>query len=250
MTKLNQIIAVEKGAKTNAAAALTEAYHMSQRAQAFSGISRTYRPKDDEGDQLPPESTRVLTTVYQLIDEMRKPLARLIDVVVTKDATNTIAKADVKADGHVVLDEMPVTTLLFIEKQLTDLHALVVRLPLLDASEKWDWDSAVGAHASAPVSTHRTKKIKRSQVLYEATDRHPAQVQTYDEDETVGYWKTIKFSGALSAQQRSEMLERINKLRDAVKVAREEANSVETVHRHGYGDVILDYVFGAAGRTQ
>jgi len=39
--------------------------------------------------------------------------------------------------GHV-----PATYLLFLEKQLTDLHTLVSKLPVLDASETWVFDQA------------------------------------------------------------------------------------------------------------
>ena len=59
MTKLNQIIAVEKGVKSRSLQELTEAHHALQKPALLSGITRTYRPRDEEGEQLPPESTRV-----------------------------------------------------------------------------------------------------------------------------------------------------------------------------------------------
>ena len=58
MTRLNQIIAVEKGVKSRSFQELTDAHHALQKPALLSGISRTYRPKDEEGEQLPPESTR------------------------------------------------------------------------------------------------------------------------------------------------------------------------------------------------
>jgi hypothetical protein len=59
MAKLNQIIALEKGVKSRSYANLTEAHQQLQKPPLLSGISRTYRPKDDEGERFPPESTRV-----------------------------------------------------------------------------------------------------------------------------------------------------------------------------------------------
>ncbi len=55
----------------------------------------------------------------------------------------------------------------------------------------------------------------------EATDKHPAQVGVYYEDVAVGFWRTVKFSGALPAKRVGELLERVEKLQQAVKFARE-----------------------------
>ncbi|BCJ55953.1 hypothetical protein Asp14428_74280 [Actinoplanes sp. NBRC 14428] len=54
MPKLNQIIAVEKGVKSKAFAELSDAHHAVQKTGPLAGISRTYQPKDEEGEQLPP----------------------------------------------------------------------------------------------------------------------------------------------------------------------------------------------------
>ena len=59
MTKLNQIIAIEKGVKSKSYPELTEAHHDVQKPALLTGITRTYQPKDEDGEQLPPESTRV-----------------------------------------------------------------------------------------------------------------------------------------------------------------------------------------------
>src|SRR5258708_16873299 len=59
MAKLNQIIAVEKGIKSRSFQELTEAHQALQKPAQLAGISRTYRPKDEEGEGLPPESTQV-----------------------------------------------------------------------------------------------------------------------------------------------------------------------------------------------
>ena len=59
MAKLNQIIAIEKGVKSKSFQDLTEAHHAVQKPTLLSGISRVYQPKDEEGEQLPAESTKV-----------------------------------------------------------------------------------------------------------------------------------------------------------------------------------------------
>src|SRR5436305_1863272 len=59
MAKLNQIIAVEQGVKGGTQRDLAEAFRPLQKPALLAGLSRTYQPKDEEGEQLPPESTRV-----------------------------------------------------------------------------------------------------------------------------------------------------------------------------------------------
>src|SRR5215831_19360577 len=241
-TKLNQIIAVEKGVKSRSYQDLTEAHHALQKQTLLSGISRTYRPRDEEGEQLPPESTKVQTKAQDIIRQTVAILTRLFDVTATKDWTNCKAKANVVVDGQTLLTDVPATYLLFLEKQLTDLHTFVKKLPVLDASETWAFDASADCWATEPVQTLRTKKVPRNHVKAEATDKHPAQVEVYYEDVTVGFWRTVKFSGALPAQRVNELLERVEKLQQAVKFAREEANAIEA-EEHKVGERILHYLF-------
>jgi hypothetical protein len=244
MTKLNQIIAIEKGVKSSSYAKLTDSHKKLQKPSLLSGISRTYRSKDDEGDQLPPESTRVQLRAEKTIQETAQILADLFNVTATKDWGNCEARADVVVDGHTIMEGVPVTYLLFLEKQLVDLKTFVQKLPVLDQAEVWNFDPAQDCWATPPVETTRTKKALRNHVKAEATKEHPAQIQTYNEDVLVGYWKTIKFSGSLPAARVNELLERVEKLQQAVKFAREEANSTE-VPRIKVGESFFGWLFAA-----
>jgi len=243
MARLNQIIAVEKGVKSRSFQELTEVHHLLQKPSMLSGISRTYRPKDEEGEQLPPESTKVQIKAEEVIKQTVEILTRLFDVTATKDWANSKATADVVVDGKTLLSKVPITYLLFLEKQLVDLHTFVKKLPVVDASETWVFDASADCWATEPVQTVRTKKIPRNHVKAEATEHHPAQVEVYYEDVTVGYWRTVKFSGALPARHVNELLERIQKLQEAVKFAREEANNLE-VEDQKVGDKVFQYLFG------
>lgn len=116
VTKLNQIIAVEKGVKSKAYAEVTDAHHRLQKSALLAGISRTYQPKDEEGEQYPPESTRVQVRAEEVLRQTATTLTRLFDVTATKDWANCEAKADVVVDGQVLLRAVPATYLLFLEK--------------------------------------------------------------------------------------------------------------------------------------
>lgn len=242
MGLLNQVIAVVADKKKTALESLTAAYHKIQKPELFAGISKTYRPRDEDGDRLPSEQNRVQVKVRELISEVRKPLTDMYDTVATQDAANCKASADVIADSKLILANVPVTTLLFLEKQVNDIKTFVSKLPTLDPSEKWDYDSNADCYATEPAETTRSKKISKPVVLYEATDKHPAQVQVQSEDILAGYWKTIKFSGAIPAKEKNAMLDRVRQLHEAIVKAREQANAT-TVTEVRIGQEVLDFVF-------
>jgi len=243
MPRLNQIIAIEKGTKGRSLQELTEAHHALQKPALLSGIARTYRPKDEEGEQFPPESTRVQMKSEEIIRQTVATLTKLFDVTATKDWTNCRARADIVVDGQTLLAQVPATYLLFLEKQLVDLVTFIRKLPVLDASESWTFDPTSDTWATEPVQTAKTKKIPRNHVKAEATDKHPAQVEVYYEDVVVGHWRTVKYSGALPAQRVNELLGRVEKLQQAVKFAREEANDADAEEQK-VGERVLGYIFG------
>ncbi|QBZ72752.1 hypothetical protein PP304_gp198 [Gordonia phage Phendrix] len=242
MTLLNQLVAIEKGLKSKTERRKTDVYHVIQKSPLWSGISRTYKPKDDDGDKLPSERTLVQKDAHTVIGEMNDALVRLFDVVLTKEVGNTEAKADVKVGTEVIASGVPVTYLLFLEKQLEDLATFVSKLPKLDPAMKWTYDDNTGVYATDVTETTRTKKVPRNHVLAEATDKHPAQVQLFHEDVVVGYWSTIQFSGALPADTVKKYADRVEQLREAVKFAREEANMHQIEDKH-VGEKIVDFVF-------
>lgn len=244
MPKLNQIIAILQGRKSQAQKDLTDVYKRLQKSALFDGISRVYQPLDEDGETLPAETKNVQYTAQQAVTDARRALEQLFDVSATQDYANCAARADVAVDGTVILAEVPVTHLLFLEKQLADLQTFVSQIPVLDPAEKWDWDQTADCYATVPFVTNRTKKVPRSHILYEATKEHPAQVEMYTEDVKVGEWRTVKFSGALPAQDQNQVLQRIRRLQQAVKFAREEANGM-SVDEHKTADKVFEYLFGA-----
>lgn len=243
MTKLNQVLAVEKGAKSSTESDITKAYHLVQKPEIFSGLVRTYEPKDEDGERLPGESQNVIATVPDMVSTFANSLTRLFDITFTKVAANTEAVADVVVDGVTIIDHVPVEYLLFLEKRLIDVQTFLGKLPTLDPAKEWRWDGTRGLFATEPVTTNRTKKVYRNHVKAEATDKHPAQVEIFTEDETVGYWKVVNYSGAVAETKVKEWKEKVTRLQAAVKFAREEANSI-TVDQRAAGEVVFAHIFG------
>lgn len=241
MTKLNQILAIEKGVRADTTRVVTDVHRAVQMVDRLSGISRTYQPRDDQGEELPPESTRVQFNVEDANDLVAKKLGRLFDVVATKDWANTEARGTVKVDGEEWF-KAPPTFLLFLEKQLQDIRTYVTKLPTLDPAFDWENDSVSGVYRTPPVKTTKTRKVPHNHVMYEATPEHPAQVTVFNVDEVVGDWTTVKFSGAVTEERRRELLDRVDKLTEAVKFAREEANG-HAVTDQEVGGMVFQYLF-------
>ena len=243
MTHLNQLLAVAKGTKAAAGKSFTSAYHRIQRAEPWSGITRVYRPKAEDGDRYSGETKLVQVRAADVIREIVTDVVRMVDVQGSLDATNQVARADVVVDGTVLLAAVPVSTLLFLEKQLVDLNTFFSKMPTLDIADKWTWSTNARAYQSDILETTRTKKVPRNHVLAEATDKHPAQVQVFTEDVVEGFWVTTKFSGAMDGEDVREVLERIQKLSNAVKQARELANETQ-VQDVTYGAAMMKFIVG------
>lgn len=241
-TKLHTVNALLPDAKAGAQKRITELYHTVQKPPLLSGISRTYQPRDEDGEQLPPESTRVQVEVDTAIDTITADVARLFDLQLAQDIGNSTARADVVVGGQVLLTGAPVTYLLFLAKRITDLRTLVDKLPVLDPADTWSWDDARGCYRTTPTETIRSRKVARVLTLAPATEKHPAQVQVVQEDQAAGTWTTVKLSGAVPAERRRNLLRRIDALLEAVKIARESANAVD-VDVPTVGSRILSYLF-------
>lgn len=240
--KLNQLIAIENGTKTRAHEAITEAHKLLQRGDLFNGHARRYRSKDDEGEKVPDEDKAVTHRASQLISDAQAKLIELFDVTAMRDYANGSAKADVVVGERVLLKDVPVTYLLFLEKKLVDIHTFVKKLPTLALGEEWTKNEAQDLYASKPVESIRTKKVSRPLILAEATKEHPAQVKEIVEDLTVGFWTTTKYSSALPVTQVNAILARVEDLQKAVKFAREKANEAEC-KKVEIGKTVFDFIF-------
>lgn len=242
--KLNQIVAVEKGVKSRAEKDLTEAHHGLKKGDLVSGLSRVYKPKNEDGEQLPAENKKVQILVEDVIRRTGDILVELFDVTATKDYGNCGATADVEVDGKVLLKAAPVTYLLWLEKRLVMLHEFAKELPRLNDADSWSYDKAQGVWLTPEEVTHRTKKVPVAFTKAAATDKHPAQVETVFEDQVVGYWHQTKRSGALPAERVRQLVDRVEKLQRAVKMARETANMID-VEKKNVGREIMGYLFAA-----
>lgn len=242
MKYLSQVVANEKTVKNAVYGELTKLYHELQKPDLTAGLQKTYQPHEEDGEKFPPDSKNVQLRVEARLTAIGRRLTQLFEVTAQRDYTNTVAKADVIVNGAVILADAPVPYLLFLEKQLKDFKALVLKLPLLDPTKKWEYDPQERISVADPIVTARSKKVPKPVVLFPATDKHPAQTQLLQEDVLVGNWTTVHQSGAISTSRRDDVLERLETLTAAVKSAREEANRTQVVPLPNYQGVIIDYL--------
>jgi hypothetical protein len=225
---LAQLLAVDKGIRQNDNTVTSELYKMLQRAAAFQGETRTYHAITEDGVKQPDARTQVVADASDCIQRFRDVRTRTMDITLSKDLSNRNATADLVVDGVTLATGVPAVTLLAEEKTADDIVAFISALPVLDPTEKWAYDENAGCYRSDPSKTLRTSKETVPLVLWEPTDpatsKHPAQVDKVVKDVPVGEWTITKFSSALPADRKRQLLQRAMKYREAVKLAREEAN--------------------------
>ena len=177
MPKLNQIVAVVAGKKTRVEKEFGELNKVLQKGDLFHGIARQYQPVEEGGEELPSERKDPQRSARAIMAQARLILTDIINAVATQEYGNCTARADVKVGDLVVLSQVPVTVLLYLSKQLDDLHTFVNNVPLLDPSERWTFNAQDGQYVTEEIRTVRTRKVQKPIVLYDATDKHPAQTQ-------------------------------------------------------------------------
>jgi hypothetical protein len=247
--KLNQIVAIERDVKKAAYNDLSTTHHLIQKPASVSGELAHYVPRNEEGEKLPPKNQHVQHNVRDVLEEVKEKTVPYFDLVLTKDFGNMQAMGTVwLPDGTTI--KMPVPTLLFLEKQLSDMHAFFSKLPVLDADQAWTWDANQQLFVTEAVRTVKTAKVQKPIVLYPHSTEHPAQTQLITEDVIVGEWTKVRQSGAITEKHRKGLVKRTEILLKAVKQAREEANTIE-VNAHAMGEVVMNYLlFGKATKDE
>jgi hypothetical protein len=242
MAKLNQIIAVEKGIKSRIYSKIGELHKILQKPALFNGFDKSYQPKEEGGTQLPPEKQKIQFTVKDILRTVEELSGEYFDIVARKDWTNGNAKANIEVDGVRILKDVPVTYLLFLEKQLSDIRAIAADLPVLASEENWLRDETADLYKTEVVKTHRTEKKQEPIVLYHATVEHAAQTQIITSDQLVGHWHLTKHSCAIPKGEREKYISRVDKLLIAVKQAREAANGIDETSSPHVGEAIFSYL--------
>lgn len=199
------------------------------------------------------EQSALQTTVADEMNWIVGFYANAVDVEHQIDKANQQAIADViLPDGTIILQAVPATTLLSLEKRLNKFQELCATIPTLDPTKAFEIDTTFrkpGVYKSREVQAPKTAKFERPLVLYEATKEHPAQVQLKSYDEVVGFRHSVEWSGMITPAAKAEIHARVDVLIRAVKQARARANSVEVDTDAKIGKTLFNFILGPGIRA-
>lgn len=247
MGKLHELLAVEGDLSGIAKTIIEETSHVFKKSELFTGSHRKLQMFDaaEQERVVADEYREQVTTVPAKLSYLAGKVAPFYDAVLQKEKTNQAAVADLEVDGITLGTNIPATFLLGMESKLKDLRAVYVAIPTLAPGIAWEKDQTLdnSYRMKVPDEKLKTAKTFMYKVLYEATDKHPAQIEKWEEQAAVGKYVTNVTSGMLSPAEKSALLGRLDKLIQAVKKARVQANMVEVVPE-SIGDKLFRYLHG------
>ena len=251
MSKIHELLAVEKDIKGTSNKIITETQHTFLKKDHFESMLKAYEPINaDDVERLDEEYKPLATTVAEKLDYFSSHMVRMFDIIFQKEASNAEAKADIiiksDEDGDAAIElakDVPVSALVQLENVLDQIRSNVYdAIPTLDPQKKWEPDvQRHNVFVSEKVKRLRTKKIQRPIELSKATEKHAAQVQLISEDVAAGYWIQTNWSGAISSAEKSDILRRLDLVTSAVKKARARANNTE-VKKVNIGKRLFSYI--------
>jgi hypothetical protein len=197
----------------------------------FRGHTKTVRYFDESrSGENTDETKEMVTTVQDKLDYMFKSTGRHYDALLQLEEANGRARADLVVNGVTIMKDVPATFLLGMETRLKGLRDVLMAIPTLEMSTKWEADKNLGKgkYRAEPAVTMKGEKTLKSRVLVDPTKEHPAQVQQWNEDVPVARTEVTHTSSMITPSEKSTMLGRIDALISGVKKARQRANCVET----------------------
>jgi len=245
MPKLHELLAVEGDLEGTYKKVLEEAkVTFSKKPAHFFGRHKKLEMFDENAPEAPDEFQEMGTTVHDNLVYVADHIIRYFDAVLQKEKTNQAATGDIIVDGVVIAEGLPATFLLGLETRLKMIRAMYEATPTLPPGLKWLPDPNRGEHVfvmANPEEKFKTAKTFKHKVLYDATDKHPAQIEKWEEVENVGKYSTETWSGMISVAEKSILLGRIDKLIRAVKKGRQRANTQEVVEMN-VGKKFFDFI--------
>lgn len=206
----------------------------------------TFKSNEEGVAAVTESQSDIQSTVSKELEWITGIIARSIDVGHQVDVANTQAKADIVTENdEVIAKDVPATSLLQLEKELKEFHALLNTIPTLDPAKGFSQDEAreKGIFKARDVNKVRTKKSAKPIVLFPATKEHPAQTQMIAEDIPTGTIVEQEWSALLTPSMKGDLIDRVEVLTRAVKKARARANELEIdVAGHKIGKKLLDYI--------
>lgn len=236
MPKLYQIIAARTGLANKFQTLMAGLFKPLKSPALSEGITKVFKPavsdaagKVNNSFAPPAEHKPVQILVRTLLPEVTGEYGKYIDLDMQIEIANARAKGHVIIDGETILQDVPVTALMLLEKRLKALQAHLEALPTQDPAVRWVWDSSHKAYAGPMETTLSKRTVKSFVTVAPATEHHPEQVRDVEKEEVMGIWEKTLYTGLLDPKERNEILHRLKVLIEAVAEARIRANDIEVI---------------------
>jgi hypothetical protein len=248
MAKLHELLAVETSLETQALKVRTDlAETFAKKRHLFEEKRVTFTPNTEGAPPVLEQQSSLQSTVAKELEWVSQHITKALDASYQVAEANTKARADLVLDdeaGTVLLKNIPATSLLELEKRMTEVRELLSAVPTLDPAKSFEADTqkGPGIFRARDITKARTKKDIRVIVKYEATKEHPAQTEMVPVDTVTGTIAEQEWSGMITPAQKSELLDRAEQLIRAVRRARSRANDQETDQSAKIGHKLLSFV--------
>ena len=223
--KLHELLAVEGDLEGQAKKILSEtARTFANKAEHFIQTDKVCEMFEEGAQPAPPEHFEMVTTVLDKLTYTNGYLSKYIDALVQKESTNQVAVADLVVDGVTIGTNLPATFLLGLENRLKSWRVAYDVIPTLAPGKAWVKDDSLGRKGvfrdSHPEEKLKTAKKFQHQVLVEAQFPKegeagvslPAQIEKWEEQVPVGKFVTQRWCSMMSPGEKSDILERFDKL--------------------------------------
>jgi pterin-4a-carbinolamine dehydratase len=242
MTKIHELLAIERGTADRARDAMTAFLDLVESSdKPFTGLVKSYQPYD-EGERGEPVKTSL--PAFNVGDEFEKALAFLQQwstASARKDEANACAYADVILDGDVCVGRLPATALLTMAARFTKLLTVAKAIPTNSASESWKWNNDEGWYEHSTQHT-RTQQVARVIKKAEATEHHPEQADVWMQDVSVGTVTATALSTMWPAHRKRDLIAKINEVIEALTGARKRANDTDIEEQKPIYEALFDYI--------
>jgi len=250
LAKLHELVAVNgstKGQWDRTRGDLMNTF--TKKVHLFDEIIQVFTPDDETQPAITETQCTLQTSVRKELGWLSDFARNCIDVQYQIAVGNLTARADlVLPSGLTLLKDIPATALLELENRLEELHGFAFSIPTLDPVKGYVLDpdrsdNTLGqVYKARDVLKVRTKKVTKPLVLYNHTDKHPAQVQAVIEDERIGEIRQTMWSGLITPAEKANIISRVEELQRAVKQSLSRAKDIDIdVKALRIGETVLKY---------
>ena len=258
MSKLvqHQLLAFENETKHQANTIMRETIHIFDKSSSFDEFYKSYQPFiDGDKDVVDTDKKLMTTTVSERLNFTTKYLMKSINILASKEYTNTLAKADIiiKDDEGttiaILAKDVPVSTLLSLDKKFSEIRLMYAKIPTLNTEKHW----VIGTNTEGIECYQEADSVKvirtKTEIVTEAFNPNPIsesekyKLEPRDRKVTssIGEYTTVNKTGRISPKAKADILERLDQVTAAIKSARAIANGIE-VKNQNIGKDIFSYI--------